>query len=158
MTYTTEVSKNSSVINTPSWLTFNDASATYTIAMIDYETPGSPIGTYLVSTTAASGGFTATTSFEITVWSDCVTSVISPVNTPAVADMNTEVGGIATTQILQFTNSVAEGHSDPTYCGPFLYVLNPTNPALLSITGDTITLSTNDPGQTGGPNIAGLIA
>lgn len=105
---------------------------------------------YTVTTDMTVGGLSASQSFTITIWSDCVSSVISATNSPAVAAMETEVGGTASTQTLAFTNSIAESHSDPNYCGPFTYTLDPVM-ASLSITGDVVTLSTNDPAQTGGP-------
>ena len=62
--------------------------------------------------------------------------------------MSHEVSQTPDTQTLAFTDTISTGHADPTYCGALVYTLSPVYP-FLTIAGNVMTLSTNNPAESG---------
>lgn len=65
-----------------------------------------------------------------------------------IIDMFHEVMQTPDTQTLAFTDTISTGHADATYCGARVYTLSPVYP-FLTIVGDVMTLSTNNPAESG---------
>lgn len=68
--------------------------------------------------------------------------------TGSVNDMAIDVGQTPDSQTLSFPNSIATGHSNPTYCGSRIYTLSPTY-SFLTIASDVLTLSTSTVADSG---------
>jgi hypothetical protein len=105
------------------------------------------IGTYVVTTTTTipqintSTGlnWSITTSFTITVLSDCTTTTLT---TRTVNAMTYGVTLAATSQNIFYADAVSTAHSNPTYCGPRTYTLTPSK-TWWSVASDTLTVQTS---------------
>jgi hypothetical protein len=54
-------------------------------------------------------------------------------------------------QNIFFTDTIANGHAQPAYCGPRNYVLSPNTYPFVWLNGDKVEYQTDDPTWIGGP-------
>jgi len=86
-------------------------------------------------------------NFDFDVKHDCQKSTIVD---RTINDMIFYIGSAATTQDATFSDSIAEAHGNPTYCGSRSLTLSPTL-SYLTITSPNIVLSTTNVANAGGP-------
>jgi membrane-bound inhibitor of C-type lysozyme len=142
-TYTHAVKKNGVVIAQPAWLVWNAATRTYSYDI----TAPADVGSYEVTITATTSQLAHSETFTLTVKSDCENTTITD---RTFNNMQTLVSGAADTQNIFFDNSIATSHGNSNYCGGLTYTMSPSY-SFLTISGNTLTLSTTNPNDTGGP-------
>jgi hypothetical protein len=139
-TYSYSFMKNGVGITQPGWLNFFNPTRTFSF----FVTAPADVGVYTVTLVAATSQISHTEVFTITVIHDCT---LTSITDRAFNNMLTYVSGALDSQTLVFDDYIGVTvHSDITYCGPRAYSLSLVLP-FLSISGDTLVLSTTNPGH-----------
>jgi len=141
-TYTAIYKQGGLVVPKPASINFDLASRTFTVSASNK----ADVGIYTVDVTATipqilqpSGTLSTLHSFDVTIESDCLDSVI---NDRVVDDMSCLIL-VHNTQDVIFTNTKASSHNDPTHCGAYKYDLNPALP-FVSVTGGILDVYTTN--------------
>jgi hypothetical protein len=148
--YSCEVEKDSSPLPAvPLWFQFDSLSKKYTVDI----TQASDIGTYIIRSTVTipqvdpmtGSDRSYTTSFTLTVSSDCVATTLLDYQ---VDNMYAYVGQNAFMQLLDFSDQISEDHMISGYCGSKTYTLSPDYP-FLKVTGNILSLQSVDTTEVG---------
>ena len=130
----------------PAWINYDDVTGEF---FLDESDPAR-VGEYRIVTTSAistadlvPGSISEhVTEWTLTIRSDCELMTLIP---RAYDPMLTYVDQAADTQNIYIDDDISLIHGDQNYCGNKIYTMSPDYPDFATITGDILTLASNDP-------------